>query len=234
MNRIYHHWETWECYKAGFYGMQPPEPLTPDQARSMYAEFLQDTPRFEKALDRVLVEWPISCEQFLSNASHNRIAWLGQSSMCIETKIPAAFCGGFNLLTDAEQAKANSVAAQWLRKWLKTRKTTPFVFGGSMDKPAAKRKEPKTMQGKIQSYIDTWTHQGYPDGIPDEVPAAIASRNLAPSYRAIAIAIMKNDLHLTTLGFTAPSSEWYGIFKRIEIAARPKPKTPQPTLWELT
>ena len=22
MNRIYHHWEKWDCYKAGFYGSQ--------------------------------------------------------------------------------------------------------------------------------------------------------------------------------------------------------------------
>ena len=121
MNRIYHHWEEWECYRAGFYATAPPVGMDTDQARSAYATFLRDSARFAAALARVLAEWPNSCEQFLSNENINRIAWLGQASMCIATGVPARFRGGFRLLSIAEQAAANTQVGDALHKWLASR-----------------------------------------------------------------------------------------------------------------
>lgn len=118
MKRIYHTWEKWECFPAGFYNDDPPRDMTPQEATESYMYFLRDLPRFEKALARVLEEWPRSCEHYLSNESMNRIAWLGQASMCIETGVPACFRGGFNLLTDEEQKAANALALKYLNKWL--------------------------------------------------------------------------------------------------------------------
>jgi predicted phosphoadenosine phosphosulfate sulfurtransferase len=40
----------------------------------------------------------------------------------------------------------------------------------------------------------------------------------APSYKAIALAILKNDM--TDLGFSPPFSAWYFELKRVEIEAR--------------
>jgi len=71
---------------------------------------------------------------------------------------------------------------------------------------------------RVTQYIETWKRQGYPDDIPDEVPAEIMA--FAPSYKAIAMAILKNDLQFISLGFTPKVSLWYGEFKRIEIASR--------------
>lgn len=118
MRRIFHHWETWECVRAGMYESVPPPPMSPDEAKQHYAVFLRDTPRFESALARVLAEWPVSCEQFLSNEGMNRIAWLGQASMCIETGVPACFRAGFKLLDESERSIANAVADKWLQQWL--------------------------------------------------------------------------------------------------------------------
>lgn len=75
---------------------------------------------------------------------------------------------------------------------------------------------------KINKYVETWREQGYPDDIPDEVPLVLMQQQLAPSYQAIAVAILKNDHALTSLGFSAPTSKWYGILKRIEIDNRVK------------
>lgn len=119
MKRIYHPWHKWECYRAGFYATEGPH-----DALQRYASFLRDTPRFESALSRVITEWPHSCEQFLSNESLNRIAWLGQASMCIETGIPARFRGGFKLLTQGEQIEANATANRFLQRWIDARKDT--------------------------------------------------------------------------------------------------------------
>lgn len=106
MKRIYHTWEKWECYPAGFYETLPPNGMTPAEATALYAEFLRDSERFNAALWRVITEWPKSSEHYLSNEKMNRIAWLGQAAMCIETRVPSAYRGGFNRLTSAEQEQA--------------------------------------------------------------------------------------------------------------------------------
>lgn len=118
MKRIYHTWEKWECYPAGFYEDRPPDGITPRQAVDAYATFLRDLPRFEAALVRVVGEWMNSCEHYLSNESMNRIAWLGQAAMCIDSRVPASFRAGFNLLSESEQAAANEMALKYLNVWL--------------------------------------------------------------------------------------------------------------------
>lgn len=119
MKRIYHTWDKWECYPAGFYETRGP--MDDEQCRDAYAEFLRDIPRFQFALARVLCEWPNSCEHYLSNESMNRIAWLGQASMCIATGVPAQFRGGFNRLSEEEQLRANETALDALNVWLSLR-----------------------------------------------------------------------------------------------------------------
>jgi len=117
--RVYHHWEKWECVKAGFYETEAPPNVTPDDAREAYRAFLADIPRFVSAMQRVLTEWPHSCEQFLTNTSINRIAWMGQAAMCIETGVPSCFRGGFKLLTPHQQKAANAAGAQMILAWEK-------------------------------------------------------------------------------------------------------------------
>lgn len=80
---------------------------------------------------------------------------------------------------------------------------------------------------RVAEYVTTWEARGYPEGIPDEVPDELMRLGLAPSYRAICCALLKNDMALSTLGFTQPVSEYYNALKRIEIAARPPKPTDQ-------
>lgn len=219
MARIYHHWEKWECCKAGFYDTSPPPGMTADDALLAYADFLRDIPLFESVLSRVVSEWVVSCEQFLSNDSINRIAWLGQASMCFHASIPACFRAGFKLLSDKEQRLANQAAAKWLRIW-QSRQGGEFALCNDLIVKKVRHDE-SLISGRISAYIERWKHRGYSTGIPDEVPPGLMHNGLAPSYRAVAIALLKNDLKLTSLGFSAPYSDWYGVLKRIEIQARP-------------
>lgn len=121
MTRIYHTWEKWECFPAGFYESKAPGGMTAREANQAYADFLRDPARFEKALERVVTQWKNSCEHYLSNEKMNRVAWLGQASMCIETRVPECYRGGFNLLTPTEQDSANKIALKWLNVWLASR-----------------------------------------------------------------------------------------------------------------
>lgn len=72
----------------------------------------------------------------------------------------------------------------------------------------------------IIDYIEYWKDRGYPDGIPDEVPDELMNLRIAPSYKAICMCVLANDLKFYGLGFSRPKSKWYGILKRIEIESR--------------
>lgn len=81
-----------------------------------------------------------------------------------------------------------------------------------------------TTRNRIDDYIAKWQAQGYPDDIPDEVPTELMHHNLAPSYKAICICLLKNDLYLQGLGYSTPKSEWYSVIKRVEIEERNQKK----------
>lgn len=126
MKRIYHTWDEWECYPAGFYETRAPGGMDDEAAREAYREFLVDLPRFRAASLRLLDEWPNSCEHYLSNERMNRIAWIGQASMCLATGIPSRYRGGFMALTDEQQHAANLVALDALNEWM-TRRGEPTL-----------------------------------------------------------------------------------------------------------
>jgi hypothetical protein len=120
MNRIYHTWDKWECYPAGFYGNTAPRGMDRDAAELFYRDFLADIPLFKSCLQRVITEWKHSCEHYLTNERMNRIAWMGQTSVCIHAGIPSKFRGGYNLLTEEQQKAADEAALEYINKWFVT------------------------------------------------------------------------------------------------------------------
>jgi predicted phosphoadenosine phosphosulfate sulfurtransferase len=73
------------------------------------------------------------------------------------------------------------------------------------------------MRQKIKKYIADWELRGYSNGIPDEAPPELEKRNLVPSYRRIAIAILKNDPALKHIGLSGKVSKYYSAYKYIEL-----------------
>lgn len=116
-DRIFHTYDKWECYKAGFYNSTK-EGMTKEECEKEYCNFLKNDTLFKKTLNKVITQWKKSCEHYLTNNSMNRIAWLGQASLCYAKGIPSVFRGGFHLLADKEQLKANNIALKYLNKWL--------------------------------------------------------------------------------------------------------------------
>lgn len=116
-NRIFHTYEKWECYKAGFYNTTK-EGMKKEECEEAYRAFLSDTGKFAATLEKLIVEWKHSCEHYLTNVSMNRIAWLGQAAACYALGIPSAYRSGFSLLTEEQQSKANDVALKYLNQWL--------------------------------------------------------------------------------------------------------------------
>lgn len=116
MRQVWHPWHQWECYHAGMF--DGATELSPEEGKQRYAEFLRDIPRFEAAMAKVLELWPKSCEHFLSNPSMNRVAWLGQAAMCMDSGLSRRFRAGFSMMEDHECRAANRAAEAVLKKWI--------------------------------------------------------------------------------------------------------------------
>ncbi len=136
-NRVFHEWEDWECYPAGFYGDKPPKGMTVPECEESYRDFLADIPAFEAALQRVISEWKYSCEHYLTNQKMNRIAWLGQASMCLVNGVPARFCGGYNMLSEDQKEAADRKAHEYLNKWLEQNDREPLSWDEAQSKTRA-------------------------------------------------------------------------------------------------
>ncbi|MCP4764238.1 MAG: ParB-like nuclease domain-containing protein [archaeon] len=117
-DRILHTYDKWECHKAGFYESKPPEGLTPEDCEQKYVDLLTDKKLFRKTLSKVIKTWEKSCEHYLTNDSMNRIAWLGQASLCIAYGVPSKFRSGYNKLTKEQKEIADKIAFVYLNRWL--------------------------------------------------------------------------------------------------------------------
>lgn len=77
---------------------------------------------------------------------------------------------------------------------------------------------------KVKDYTRIWEKRCYTDGIPDEVPSKLMKSGRAPSYKAIAIAILSNDIYFYSIGFEQRQSS---ILTGIINSNRPKPEKQQ-------
>jgi hypothetical protein len=121
VERIYHTWDKWECYPAGFFEVRAPKGMTEQDCHEMYKELLLDIPEFKRIMILIVSEWPISCEHNLTNDRMNRIAWLGQSALCYKHKIPAKFRGGYHLLSKEAQIAADEAALEIINLWMESK-----------------------------------------------------------------------------------------------------------------
>lgn len=48
-----------------------------------------------------------------------------------------------------------------------------------------------------------WESRCYSDGIPEEIPALLSKTGRAPSWRDIALCLLRNDLLLKGIGFSS-------------------------------
>lgn len=115
--RIFHTYDKWECHKAGFY-QNTHTTLSHEECEAEYIRILTNLELFESILKKVIVEWKNSCEHYLTNKSMNRIAWLGQASVCYETGVPSVYSRAWFNLTQEQQNAANELALKYLNIWL--------------------------------------------------------------------------------------------------------------------
>lgn len=67
-------------------------------------------------------------------------------------------------------------------------------------------KSGRTLTQRVKIYLETWKLRCY-DEIPETVPAGLAKTNRAPSWKSVAIAILRNDHRLISLGMPRKETE---------------------------
>jgi predicted phosphoadenosine phosphosulfate sulfurtransferase len=71
---------------------------------------------------------------------------------------------------------------------------------------------PKTSEhykNKIWKFIEWWSKNGYPDGIPDEADYTLEQSKKAPSWRRICKSLLRNDFWFKSNGFAQTKSDAY-------------------------
>lgn len=116
MNRIYHHYEAWEDYPAGFY-----DNISGKNKQEMIKsviELFSAPEKTEKLMREVVLKWPNSCEHNLTNPAMNRVAYLGQAACCINAGVPCTVTmEAWNLVPKEYRDIADSIAEKIIKEW---------------------------------------------------------------------------------------------------------------------
>lgn len=118
MERIYHPWDKWECYPAGFW-KSIDDSKKDERLKKVVDFFTKDNGMaFDVSCNHIIYEWPKSCEHNLTNLEMNRIAWLGQACVAKELGIDCYTTReAWSLLALDVQENANEIAEKYLKEW---------------------------------------------------------------------------------------------------------------------
>lgn len=75
-------------------------------------------------------------------------------------------------------------------------------------------------KNKIFTFIEWWEQRGYSNGIPDQAPANLESKRIAPSWRRICKSLLRNDFWCKGLGFTQHKTEAYEKYLKLKKQQR--------------
>jgi hypothetical protein len=130
MNRIYHHYEKWEDFKAGFY-----DNITGNNKEKLILKVIElfNNPALtEKYMRKAINEWIYSCEHNLSNISLNRIAYIGQAACCLYASVPCTITmNAWNKIHISYRNVADSIAIKIIKEWEQNQKLKNILVNGA-------------------------------------------------------------------------------------------------------
>jgi len=131
VERIYHRYENWECWKSGFFNNVSGE------NKKLHIEnvvkIFSSQELTEKYMTKVINQWVYSCEHNLSNNQINKIAWLSQAACCLHSKIPCSITmEAWHLVSKENRDKADEIAKRLIEQYElnheKQKKLCPKLF----------------------------------------------------------------------------------------------------------
>lgn len=112
--RVWHPVEDWEEIQYNMWG------AVSDRASYLQAavEFTANWDLYGDHMDLVVSEWPVSCENALTDYSLNRKAWVGHAACALYMNCPEDITrSAWGLLTDEQRKMANRRAAKAIGDW---------------------------------------------------------------------------------------------------------------------
>lgn len=80
--------------------------------------FTGDAELYGSYMLKVLEQWPLTCEQNLSDMHQNRKAWIGHAACCLAIGCPEDVTrAAWGLLTEQQQIDANAKAQTAIELW---------------------------------------------------------------------------------------------------------------------
>ena len=127
LKRIYHPYWNWEDVQDGMWRTVP----KPEEEALLAAavEFTGDAALYGSYMLRVIVEWPIACEQNLSNEAMNRLAWVGHAACSLAIKCHEYITRrAWGMLTDQQREDANEQARIAVDTWVFAHRSHPGQY----------------------------------------------------------------------------------------------------------
>jgi hypothetical protein len=112
--RVYHPVSAWEEIEHGMWSDVDNRATHLQRA----VEFTSDHVRYGEYMLRVVREWPISCENALTDDRMNRRAWVGHAACALAIGCPEDITRqAWGELTDEQRLLANKEAERAIRIW---------------------------------------------------------------------------------------------------------------------
>ena len=113
-SRIYRPFSEWEEIECNMWGT-----VTDKKRYLQWAiNFTGDHVKYGSFMQRVIIEWPVSCENALTDYSLNRKAWIGHAACAIAFGCPEDIVRlAWGKLTDEQQFLANKEADRAIQAW---------------------------------------------------------------------------------------------------------------------
>ena len=114
LERVYHPISKWEEISHGMWSDVEDKTVILKRARA----FTGNHKIYGSYMIRVIVEWPISCENALTDSSLNQRAWIGHAACALAIGCPEDITReAWGHLTDEQRLLANNEADRALRCW---------------------------------------------------------------------------------------------------------------------
>lgn len=151
INKIWHPFTVWE---ESTQGMWRQVSLKHREMLLKWAiEFTGDHKLYGKWMRVVLKEWPISCEQNLSDYNINRRAWIGHAAVCIAMDIPEDIVReAWGHLTDRQRNFADKQADKAIAIWENLHESKTRKIHKQVGLPGIPVRDTRRGSGKARSY----------------------------------------------------------------------------------
>lgn len=114
IKRVYHPICDWEEIEANMWGTVKNK----KRALASAVDFTGDHKKYGRFMLRVIREWPISCENALTDLSMNRRAWIGHAATALALGCPEDITReAWGSLSKSQQDRANAQADNAIRIW---------------------------------------------------------------------------------------------------------------------